>query len=56
LPWDGERDFCAEFWLHELKEHPELRYVSDGDPERITFPRGERASLAPRFRSRENPY
>jgi peptidoglycan/xylan/chitin deacetylase (PgdA/CDA1 family) len=56
LPWDGERDFCAEFWLHELKEHPELRYVSDGDPERITFPRGEQGSLAPMFRSRANPY
>jgi peptidoglycan/xylan/chitin deacetylase (PgdA/CDA1 family) len=56
LPWNGERDFCAEFWLHELKEHPELRYVSDGDPGRITFPRNARSSLAPRFRSRANPY
>jgi peptidoglycan/xylan/chitin deacetylase (PgdA/CDA1 family) len=56
LPWDGERDFCAEFWLHELKAHPELRYVSDGNPARITFPRGEQDSLAPRFRSRANSY
>jgi peptidoglycan/xylan/chitin deacetylase (PgdA/CDA1 family) len=56
LPWKGERDFCAEFWLHELKQHPELRYVSDGDPTRITFPRSERSTLAERFRSRANAY
>jgi hypothetical protein len=56
LPWNGERDFCAEFWLHELKQHPELRYVSDGDGARITFPGSERDALAPQFRSRANPY
>lgn len=56
LPWNGARDYCAEFWLHELKQHPELRYVSDGDAARITFPRSERRSLAPRFRSRAQPY
>ena len=56
LPWNGERDFCAEFWLHELQKDPGLRYVSDGDPARITFPRSEQASLAGRFRSRSNPY
>jgi peptidoglycan/xylan/chitin deacetylase (PgdA/CDA1 family) len=56
LPWTGERDFCAEFWLNELKQHPELRYVSDGDPGRITFPRSEQAALAPRFRARANAY
>jgi hypothetical protein len=55
LPWNGERDFTAEFWLHELKLHPELRYVSDGDPARITFPRTETSTLAPRYRARANP-
>jgi peptidoglycan/xylan/chitin deacetylase (PgdA/CDA1 family) len=56
LPWKGQRDFCAEFWLHELKQHPELRYVSDGDPARITFPSSERSMLAKRFLSRANAY
>jgi peptidoglycan/xylan/chitin deacetylase (PgdA/CDA1 family) len=56
LPWNGARDFCAEFWLHELKRHPELRYVSDGDAKRITFPRSELPLLAPRFRSRAETY
>ena len=56
LPWNGERDFCAEFWLHELKQHPELRYVSDGDSTRITFPRDERSALAPRFATSAKSY
>jgi peptidoglycan/xylan/chitin deacetylase (PgdA/CDA1 family) len=56
LPWNGARDFCAEFWLRELKQQPELRYVSDGDAARITFPRKELSALAPRFRSRASPY
>jgi peptidoglycan/xylan/chitin deacetylase (PgdA/CDA1 family) len=56
LPWNRTRDFCAEFWLHELKQHPELRYVSDGDATRITFPRNKRSALAPRFRARAEPY
>jgi hypothetical protein len=33
-----------------------LRYVSDGDPTRITFPRSERSTLAERFRSRAIAY
>ena len=56
LPWHSERDFCAEFWLHELKQHPETRYVSDGDPLRITFPHSEQKHLAARFRALANAY
>jgi hypothetical protein len=56
LPWHGERDFCTEFWLHELKQHPESRYVSDGDPHYVTFPRSERKYLSTRFRSLANAY
>jgi peptidoglycan/xylan/chitin deacetylase (PgdA/CDA1 family) len=56
LPWHGERDFCAEFWLHELKQHPETRYVSDGDPDRVTFPRSERKYLVARFRALAHAY
>jgi hypothetical protein len=56
LPWNGERDFCAAFWLHKLKHHPETRYVSDGDPTRVTFPRNERVYLSPGLRAHANPY
>jgi hypothetical protein len=45
LPWHGERDFCTEFWLHELKQHPKSRYVSDGDPHRVTFLQSQRKYL-----------
>jgi hypothetical protein len=50
LPWNGERDFAAAYWLNELERHPETRYVSDGDPARVTFPRRAAGDLAPRFR------
>ncbi|MFL6015036.1 MAG: putative glycoside hydrolase [Gaiellaceae bacterium] len=56
LPWHGERDFCTEFWLHELEQHPESRYVSDGDPHRLTFPRSRRKYLITRFRPLANAY
>jgi peptidoglycan/xylan/chitin deacetylase (PgdA/CDA1 family) len=56
LPWRGGRDFAAAFWLHELAENPSQRYVSDGDPAHVTFPRAERQKLRPRFRSLARPY
>jgi peptidoglycan/xylan/chitin deacetylase (PgdA/CDA1 family) len=56
LPWDGERDFGAAYWLDQLRRHPEQRYVSDGDPRTIGFPRTEAAHLAARFRSRARPH
>jgi hypothetical protein len=54
----GARDgaFGSSFWLDELKQHPERRYVSDGDPARISFPRARGSVLAPRFRGKANPY
>ena len=54
--WDGTRDFTAGMWFDLLERHPALRYVSDGDPERITFPRADEAKLAPAYRDRANPY
>jgi hypothetical protein len=54
--WKGEPDFAAAYWLHELDVHPEARYVSDGDPAHITFPRARAGDLAPRFRARARPY
>ena len=56
LPWNGEADFGAWYWLRELNHHPERRYVSDGDPTTITFPRTLADRLRPRFRARANAY
>ncbi len=56
-PWHGGApDFASGFWLDVLRRHPERRYVSDGDPSRISFPRALSPRLAPRFQARANPY
>jgi peptidoglycan/xylan/chitin deacetylase (PgdA/CDA1 family) len=54
--WSGARDFTAGMWLDLLERNPGLRYVSDGDPETITFPRAKAAKLAPEYRSRAKEY
>jgi hypothetical protein len=56
LQWNGEPDFAAAYWLHELDTHPDARCVSDGDPAHITFPRSRAGDLAPRFGPRARPY
>src|SRR5438067_12959075 len=43
-------------WLRWLDQHPVLRYTSDGDPGVVSFPRSESARLAPKWRSKANPY
>ena len=54
--WNGSRDFTAGMWLDLLERNPQLRYVSDGDPERIGFPRAKESQLAPQYRAQANPY
>src|SRR6185437_13552670 len=44
--WRGARDFTWGMWLDTLERDPELRYVSDGDPATISFPRAREADLA----------
>jgi peptidoglycan/xylan/chitin deacetylase (PgdA/CDA1 family) len=56
LPWTGKADYTAQFWLRRLEAHPELRYVSDGDPERISFPSGAADDLRTRFRRLARAY
>lgn len=46
----------SAYWLDTLAESPELRYVSDGDPDAITFPEGRQDDLASRFADRAKPY
>jgi hypothetical protein len=55
-PHAGVEDFGSTFWLDWLAEHPEERYVSDGDAKHVSFPRTRAAELRPRFRSRAVSY
>ena len=54
--WNGTRDFTAGMWLDLLERNPGLRYVSDGNPETISFPRTRESDLAPAYRDRAKPY
>ncbi|MEK6276239.1 MAG: putative glycoside hydrolase [Actinomycetota bacterium] len=56
LPWKGEADFGAWYWLRQLAESPGRRYVSDGDAATIAFPRALEDKLRPAFRSRGRVY
>jgi hypothetical protein len=53
--WDGTHDFTAGMWLDILERDPKLRYISDGNPARITFPRSKQDQLARQYRARANP-
>jgi peptidoglycan/xylan/chitin deacetylase (PgdA/CDA1 family) len=49
----GDQAFTSTYWLPRLRS---TRFVSDGDPDVISFPRAKRALLIPRLASRANPY
>ncbi|MFG1611637.1 polysaccharide deacetylase family protein [Nonomuraea wenchangensis] len=42
------RKWCSQYWLEWLGKHPGKRYVSDGDPERISIPRAARGNIIPK--------
>jgi peptidoglycan/xylan/chitin deacetylase (PgdA/CDA1 family) len=54
--WDGSRDFTAGMWLDLLERNPSMRYVSDGNPAKITFPGSKASELAPKYGSLAKPY
>ena len=54
--WDGSRDFTSGMWLDLLERNPGLRYVSDGNPATITFPRSKANELAPEYEALARPY
>jgi peptidoglycan/xylan/chitin deacetylase (PgdA/CDA1 family) len=54
--WRGARDFTWGMWLDVLERTPALRYVSDGDPATISFPKANEADLATAYRARARPY
>ncbi|MEO5679227.1 MAG: polysaccharide deacetylase family protein [Acidimicrobiales bacterium] len=55
--WDGKApNFSSTFWLDTLDKHPERRYISDGNPDRVSFPKAEEAKLNPAAADRAQPY
>jgi hypothetical protein len=50
--WHGEADFGFSYWMRELERNPGSRYVSDGDPDRITVPSGSEGDVSREFASR----
>jgi peptidoglycan/xylan/chitin deacetylase (PgdA/CDA1 family) len=55
-PWRGEVDLGSGYWLRYLNQHRSRRYVSDGDPKTVSFPRIFAEAVAPEDRNRANPY
>jgi peptidoglycan/xylan/chitin deacetylase (PgdA/CDA1 family) len=52
MPWASAEDYTFAYWMRHLADHPEQRFVSDGDPAAITVRPGDRVKVAARFRSR----
>jgi peptidoglycan/xylan/chitin deacetylase (PgdA/CDA1 family) len=52
----GGADRGSGYWLDYLRANPGRRYVSDGNPRTISFPRVFAEAVAPRYRARANPY
>jgi hypothetical protein len=55
-PGVGDQEWGSSWWLDILKSQPSRRYVSDGDPRTVSFPRDEQDQLATRFEARARPY
>ncbi|MGA8116248.1 MAG: polysaccharide deacetylase family protein [Actinocatenispora sp.] len=51
--WHGRIPADEHYWLPRLLR---TRYVSDGNPKVVSFPRGAQARLAARFQTEANPY
>ena len=52
----SDPEYGSSWWLDHLQRDPSRRYVSDGDPDTIAFPRRLSDALASRFRARARPY
>lgn len=50
------RKWCSQYWLEWLNKHPGERFVSDGDPVRISIPEGLRGNIAPKRATQVNAY
>ncbi len=49
----GDQAFTSTYWLPKLMA---TRYVSDGNPDTIAFPKTRQADLNPRFAAKARPY
>ncbi|GAA4084017.1 polysaccharide deacetylase family protein [Actinomadura miaoliensis] len=47
---DDCKRYCSIAWLDWLDKNPTERYISDGDPNTVSFPRAAESKLASRFR------
>jgi hypothetical protein len=50
------RKWCSQYWLEWLNKHPGERYVSDGDPVRISIPEQLRGNVNPKQGLQVNAY
>ncbi|NUT08948.1 MAG: polysaccharide deacetylase family protein [Nonomuraea sp.] len=50
------RKWCSQYWLEWLNKHPGERYVSDGDPGRISIPGKLRGNINPKLASQVIAY
>jgi peptidoglycan/xylan/chitin deacetylase (PgdA/CDA1 family) len=50
---DKNEYFAATYWLNRIGT---TRYISDGDPEHVSFPKAAAPKLSPRFASIARPY
>jgi hypothetical protein len=54
--WDGEADFTSGYWFDVLEQSPERRYVSDGNPDTVSYPEEQEGAVAEQHADRANPY
>jgi len=52
----GDQSFTSTDWLPQLFSGKVTPYVSDGDPDHISFPKAAAGRLSPRFASQARPY
>lgn len=55
-PAQPDANFTSAAWLDKLADGTVTRYTSDGDPDRVSFPKAEQAKLSPGHRKDANPY
>lgn len=55
--WDGgEPNYGSDYWLQWFEDNPDRRYVSDGDPEQVSFPEALTEELDEAHDDRGNSY
>ena len=52
----GDQAFTSTYWVPRLLDGRVKRYVSDGDPTHVSFPRARAGRLSPRFQAIARPY